>query len=497
MLLIRPLLGISFRTVVEVLESFLLKKKDIDLTKLKDSPESKAKEYLLDKIGREKYDLWFSQLDMSFEKDKLQVLVPNSFMEGMLRRNYLALLEEAGSSVSGSEVGISFVVNKQAQKNCERRIKPANASKPLKYPKARPVVVEDLPAGTGRYNLDDFIVGRKNKMAHRAAKACVSSGSELYNPLFFFGSYGLGKTHLLKAIVNETMRNNPSLKCKYISAEDFTNQFVNSTLRKDMNSFRKRFRGVDVLAIDDVHFLASKKGTQEEFLNTFNSIDHADKKIILASDSHPTMIEQFTESLVSRFVSGMVIKMEMPEFETRKKIVEIKASRMGLSISQDVVEYVAQNVSASVRELEGAVKKLSAQHLLLEKKITLSSAQYLISDMVSRVSSAPDAEGIIDTTASFFSVSSSQLRSKAKAKTVSLARSVAMHLLRENTDLSFPEIGGCFGGKNHSTVIQACRKVKKLIDANATVDWKHRGVKRSEKIGSVIKQVSDSLNLQQ
>ncbi|AQQ08225.1 Chromosomal replication initiator protein DnaA [Sedimentisphaera cyanobacteriorum] len=467
------------------------------MTKLKDSPESKAKEYLLEKIGREKYEMWFSQLDLSFKKDKLQVLVPNSFMEGMLRRNYLAILEEAGSSVSGSEVGISFVVSREpSQQGSERRLKPANAKKPLKYPKARPVVVEDSPAGTGRYNLDDFIVGRKNKIAHRAARACAGSGSDLYNPLFFFGSYGLGKTHLLKAIVNETTRNNPSLKCKYISAEDFTNQFVNSTLRKDMNSFRKRFRGVDVLAIDDVHFLASKKGTQEEFLNTFNSIDHADKKIILASDSHPTMIEQFTESLVSRFVSGMVVKMEMPEFETRKKIVETKAAKMGLKISQEVIEYVAHNVTVSVRELEGAVKKLSAQQLLLEKKITLGSAQYLISDMVSRARSGPDAEGIIETTASFFNVSSSQLRSKAKAKTVSLARSVAMYLLREHSDMSYPEIGGCFGGKNHSTVIQACRKVQSLIESNATVDWKHRGLKRSEKIGSVLKQVSDSLNLQ-
>ena len=461
-----------------------------------DNSAALFKAYLLDNLGQEKYDLWFSQIDVSVEDDNLCLSATNAFVEKMIRRSYLPLLEEAGNTIFGSPLAISFKIAKSSTSASQSKpTKPPVAQRPAKFHVTAPVVVEDSPKHETRYRLDDFIVGEKNKIAVRAARACIESSESLFNPLFFFGSYGLGKTHLLKAIVNESREKNPTLKCKYISAEDFTNQYVNATLRKDMNGFRNRFRNVDVLAIDDIHFIANKKGTQEEFLNTFNSIDMANKKIILASDSHPAMIEELTESLVSRFVSGMVVKMEMPEFETRKKIAISKAKSLGFELKTDIADYVAENITTSVRELEGAIKKLSAQYLLLNQPLTVSSAQYLLADTISRTCTRVDLDDIIHSSATYFNISLKEIRSKDRTKTVSLARAVAMYIIRENTEMSFPEIGNAFGGKNHATVILACKKINEMLQNDASVDWKQKGFRRAEKLSSIIKQLSDSLGL--
>ncbi|MGE4284990.1 MAG: chromosomal replication initiator protein DnaA [Phycisphaerae bacterium] len=452
-----------------------------------DNTASLFKSHLLERIGEDKFEMWFGQIGMDFDGDELLLSVPNAFVEKMVRRTHLSLLKDVSESTFGREFNVRFAL-------------PQAAAAPARRPKApavmtRPVVVEDSPATPPRCSLDDFIVGEKNRMAFRAAKAFVSTEGGLYNPLFFYGSYGLGKTLLLRAVVSECKAANPSKRCLYISAEDFTNQYVSCTRRKEMHTFRNKFRNVDVLAIDDIHFLANKKGTQEEFLNTFNSIDIANKKIVLASDSHPTMIEELTDSLVSRFVSGMVVKMEMPEYETRRKIAIARAYSLGFKMSEDVADYIARTITTSVRELEGAVKKLSAQKVLLGEDVSISSAQYLLSDQVTRSCCRISTDDVVSAAATYFGVPMREMRSDSRTRSVSLARSVAMFLLREKTDLSFPEIGKIFGGKNHATAIQACKRITKCISDDATVSWKHNGIRRTEKIRPILKQLTESVSM--
>ena len=326
-----------------------------------------------------------------------------------------------------------------------------------------------------------------------AAKIVSETPGKVYNPLFFYGTYGVGKTHLLQAVCNQAIKNRPGAVCVYVSAEEFTNEYLNALKSSNMDSFRKKYRNVDILAIDDIHFLAKKPSTQEEFLHTFNTIDLADKQVVLASDAHPTMIAELADNLVNRFVSGMVIKIDAPDYETRLRICEQKLTDMGITISNEIVEYVAHNVTKSVRDLEGALMKLNAHVMLTGEKLSIAVAQYLLGQSVQSSAPVVNSESVISSVTAFFSITAKDIKSSKKDRTVSLARSVAMYLLRENTSMSLPEIGKAFGGKNHATVILACKKIKTLVDKDNQAVWKVQGISRSENINTILKQLTDSI----
>ena len=459
------------------------------------------KSELLERLGHNKYDVWFSESDFRINNDCLTVLAPNAFVSGMLKKTFYADINECAKNISGTNLSISFDVFSQNDDSLPARQASQNHTRVRKVmPLSKPVVVDTQPCNSSersarsyKHTLDTFIVGSKNKLAYNAAKAVSETPGKDYNPLFFYGTYGVGKTHLLQAICNQAIANRPNALCVYVSAEEFTNEYVNAFRTQKLDNFRKKYRNVDILAIDDIHFLANKKSTQEEFLHTFNSIDLADKQIVLASDAHPTMIAELAENLVNRFVSGMVVKIETPDYDTRLKICRQKTADMGIKINDEILEYVAANITKSVRDIEGALLKLNAHIMLTGEPLSLALAQYLLGQAVSKSAAGVRVEDVESSVATFFGTTLKDMRSAKKDQTVSLARSVAMHLLRDNTDMSFPEIGKSLGGKNHATVIMACKKIKELAEKNCNATWKVNGMTRSENINTIIRQLQETI----
>ena len=324
-----------------------------------------------------------------------------------------------------------------------------------------------------QHSLEGFIVGDSNKLAYSAAMAVAGTDNPPFNPLFIHGPCGVGKTHLLQGICNlasRRSRDGQPVSWRYVSAEQFTNEFISAMRAKKLDEFRRRYRKLDILAIDDVHFLAAKKATQEEFLHTFNAIATAGNQIILASDAHPRMVGELTEQLVSRFVAGMVVKVDAPDLETRIKILKRRAEKLHLDAPADVLEFIATHLRGSVRELEGALIKLAALSALENGQITLQMATEALSEYLSRTESAITLGDIEATVATYFGITPADLHSSRRTKTVSAARMLAMYLGRKHTQMSFPEIGKAMG-KNHSSVVLAVQRMEKLLAQGGEVKW--------------------------
>lgn len=344
-----------------------------------------------------------------------------------------------------------------------------------------------------KYSLDSFVVGQSNRLAYNAAKTIVAEQISPFNPLFIHGGYGLGKTHLLQGICNDVTQTRPSAKWLYVSAEDFANQFVLALKTRKLEAFRRRFRQTDLLVIDDIHFLASKPSMQEEFLHTFNKIELAGKQIVLASDAHPKMIGKLSRSLESRFVSGMVVKVNPPDYQTRCQIIKQHAARMKKEIPSSVVTYIANNITTNVREIEGGLLRLVAYASLGTEKITLDMARKVLDEHLSRTDPIVHISDIESAVTTFFGITPADVHSSKKDRTVSLARSFSMYLARKHTKMSFPEIGRILGNKNHATVILACRKIDGLLNNNADVNWRSSAGNKIAKAKKVLRQLEESI----
>ena len=343
--------------------------------------------------------------------------------------------------------------------------------------------------------LDDFVVGNSNRLAFSCAKSVVENPATRYNPMFIHGGCGLGKTHLLQGICNELKEKQPGLRWAYVSGEDFTNQFVYAVKTGERDAFRQRYRRLDVLVIDDVHFLANKRATQEEFLHTFNAIDAIGKQIILASDAHPKLIGQLSESLVSRFISGMVVKIDSPDYETRMGVLRKRAARLNFNISDQVVEYIARNFKANVRELEGALLKLVALARLSDEPLTLSLAERALGNMIENTVPAVKLTDIESVVAIYFGLTPADLHTTRKTRTIALARGTAMYLARQHTEMSFPEIGRFMGNKNHSTVILACRRINKVLQEDDYARWITPAGQKDRKLREIVTELEEQLAL--
>jgi chromosomal replication initiator protein len=316
------------------------------------------------------------------------------------------------------------------------------------------------------------VVGPSNQLAHSAAMAVAKAGKATFNPLFIHGACGVGKTHLLQGICNAVAgldRPRP-LVWKYLSAEQFTNEFVEALRHRNLEAFRRTYRRLDLLVIDDVHFLAAKKATQEEFLHTFNTIESAGRQVVMASDAHPRLLGQLTEQLVSRFLSGMVVKIDPPDRDTRLKILQRAAGRLNLPVQRDVLEYIALHIRGSVRELEGALVKLAAVAGVAKADPTMELARQALADHLAQTDSALTAGDIETAVAAFFGITPADIHSTRRTHTVSLARAVAMFLARRHTRMSFPEIGR-FMGKNHSSVVLAVQRIEEMVQAERACRW--------------------------
>ncbi|MHC4483942.1 MAG: chromosomal replication initiator protein DnaA [Planctomycetota bacterium] len=360
-----------------------------------------------------------------------------------------------------------------------------------------------------KLSLDTFVVGSSNELAYNAAKVVINEQQSPFNPLFIHGGYGIGKTHLLQGICNAVCKRRPQTNWLYLSAEDFANQFVLALKTKKLEAFRRRMRQTDLLAIDDIHFLASKPSTQEEFLHTFNTINLAGKQVVLASDAPPKMIGQLSEKLVNRFVSGMVVKIEAPDFHTRCQICRQYMKTQNLKLKtqncETIIRYIAENLRTNVRELQGALLKLIAYSALAGTtgygsgrpsaggKINLSTAKTVLAEHLERCDPIVHISDIESAVATYFGITPANIHSSKKNRTVALARHFSMYLIRRHTKMSFSEIGRFLGNKNHATVLLACKKIENLTKQNAKLNWQGPAGNKASKARTILAQLEASI----
>lgn len=431
-------------------------------------------EVLAGRIGIQKYRIWFkNSTTFSFADGYVKVGVPNLFIASWIENHFCGDISRAAKQVTGSDLKVTFNIDPELN-GSQRRTQLDGQSRSVDHAQNKTVrhrIEKQAFRKKLKLSLSTFVVGSSNELAYNASMAVAREKNSPFNPLFIHGGYGVGKTHLLQGICNAVSKSRPGTNWLYLSAEDFVNQFILALKTKKLEAFRRRMRQTDLLAIDDVHFLANKPSTQEEFLHTFNTIDLACKQVVLVSDAHPKMIGQLSEKLVNRFVSGMVVKIDNPDYKTRCEICRRYVRSMKKHVPESVIKYVAENLKTNVRELEGALLKLIAFSSLQNGKINLYMAKEILAEHLARTDPIVHVSDIEAAVATYFGVTVAKLHSSKKDKTVSMARHFSMFLARKHTKMSFPEIGRCMGNKNHATVLLACKKIEDLVERNVQLNW--------------------------
>ena len=417
--------------------------------------------FIESRMGKDVIETWFHQTCLGeINGSNATIIVPNKFFGEWLGRNYRTLIGEAIYSAQGKEgegqVKILFVVG---DGNNPSDIQPPALD-------SQPTVQGRTPRRqlpNPKYSFDTFVVGASNQFAHAASLAVAEAPARAYNPLFIYGGVGLGKTHLLNSIGNFVMEKT-NLRIAYVTTEQFTNEVINSIRYDKMIDLRRRYRNVDMLLIDDIQFLAGKERTQEEFFHTFNTLYEDRKQIVLSSDRFPKEMPSMEERLRSRFEWGLIADLQPPDLETRIAILRKKSEDEGIAIGDEVIQLVAENLKSNIRELEGALIRLGAYATLTGKIITTEMAKTILRDLLGHKRKFITLEDIQEVVANRFNIKISELKSKRRTKTLVYPRQIAMFLSRELTASSFPEIGREFGGKDHTTIIHACRQIEKALD---------------------------------
>ena len=424
-------------------------------------------EFISPKVGDEAIDTWFQPLELEgITEDQVTIRVPNKFFGEWLGRNYKDLLLEAFHHTEGVKpTDIIFVLKEGRDKHPLQAVEPVK-KEGYRLPQISKGRRQPLP--NPKYTFNTFVVGASNQFAHAACLAVAESPAKSYNPLFIYGGVGLGKTHLLNSIGNY-VADRTDLRIAYVTTEQFTNEVINSIRYDKMMELRRRYRNVDMLLIDDIQFLAGKERTQEEFFHTFNSLYEAGKQIVLSSDRFPKEMPSMEERLRSRFEWGLIADLQQPDVETRIAILRKKSEEEGIAINEDVIQLLAANLKSNIREIEGALIRLGAYASLTGQQITVEMAKNILRDLLGGKRKVITAEDIQEAVASRFHVKISDLKSKRRTKTLVYPRQIAMFLCRDLTDASFPEIGRDFGGKDHTTIIHACKQMKKSQETDATL----------------------------
>jgi len=461
---------------------------------------------LQSELGAAKYAMWFEhgvQMAFDHDHDRLDVLVSNRFAADCIARNMSVTLADAAEAEIGRPVNVQIEVdptlaeNIRSSRAAERTSEPPIDDKPGPRPSHRPERFVEQPRPL-RHRLDTFIVGPSNELAYTASvRFAESDDPTAVNPLFVHGGCGLGKTHLLQGICQRARARNPHARIEYVTAEQFTNQYITATRAGKLDAFRRKVRQLDLLAVDDVHFLANKQATQNEFLHSFDAIDLSGARLVLASDSHPRQIQQFSEALMSRCLRGMVVQVHPPDAETRRRVIHTLAARRRVVLKEGVLETLADRPRQSVRELEGTITKLHALATLGEKHadvvtITRSSLDRL-SAMEQQASPQKivHIDTIVDVVCRQLSVTRAQVLSKSRQRHVVLARALITHLARRMTTMSYPEIAQAVGRTNHSTVITAAQRIDRQLKQDEVVNLP--GEPAPRQLGELIEQLHESV----
>ena len=449
------------------------------------------------------YQMWFEPLVcIETAEDSITLGVPNDFAAIWIHDNYLDLITQRLRLNSGMLITVNLKKTDAAQ--------PSNAGHTQAASRGQTAELAlDLPATAGgeapapskarsssrrsnrvtneerqviagtlspRNTFENFVVGSNNQMAHAAALAVAQSPAHAYNPLFIYGDTGLGKTHLMHAIGHTIIRNNPDARVAYLSTEKFTNEFIQALQEQALTKFRQRYRNVDVILLDDVQFLAGKERIQEEFFHTFNDLHEQGKQIILSSDRRASEIQKLESRLVSRFEWGLPADIQPPDYETRVAILRTKASSLHFEIPGNVLQFIAQNISKNVRRLEGALIKVASYAALTHKPIDIPTCEMLLQDvLMEQAQNLLTIETILTRVADHYQIRHSDMTSKRRPANIAIPRQIAMYLARTLTKHSLQEIGDAFGGRDHGTVIHACKAVENMMeqDSNSrgTIDF--------------------------
>jgi chromosomal replication initiator protein len=434
---------------------------------------------IIERIGANRFRTWFGgATELRLDGAQLNITVPNTFIGHWIGSNFMPHLVAAARAVVGVDPRIEIRIGSQPEEVATGP--PKLGLTAVEYRCAPPVVVESrernptpprTPRPALRGELESFVVGPPNELAFSVASAVVRTPGQSFKHIVLHGGCGLGKTHLLQGICNGLTRAHPALNWSCLSGEEFTNEFIYAVKSGQVEAFRARFRRVDVLVLDDLHFLANKRATQAEFLYTFDAIDATGQAVVLSCDCHPRSLATFSEALRNRLVAATIVQIDPPDYATRREILRRRAAKMLCELSDDVLDFVARHVTRNVRELEGTLFKLAAYASLTKESLGLDLARRVVEEFAA-TSAAPEVAEIERVVALHFGLTREAISSDSRDRTVTHARGLIMYLLRKHTRLSLPEIGRRLGDKQHSTVLMAVRRVQNLIDHNGAVAWR-------------------------
>ncbi|MDQ0284916.1 chromosomal replication initiator protein [Desulfofundulus luciae] len=402
------------------------------------------------RLDAETYEIWQeSVLPLGFHRSTFFIQVPNQFYRDWLVTRYASIIKNYLQEITRDEIEVQFLPAEEVNERLLNRIR-----------KSTPSVATETCTLNPRYTFDTFVVGNSNRFAHAACLAVAESPAETYNPLFIYGGVGLGKTHLMHAISHYILKRGTQNRIVYVTSEKFTNELINAIAEKRAVEFRNKYRGMDVLLIDDIQFLAGKERTQEEFFHTFNTLYEANKQIVISSDRPPKEIPTLEDRLRSRFEWGLITDIQPPDLETRIAILRKKAHLDNVNVPDETLEYIAQQITSNIRELEGALIRVVAYASLYKQQITTQLARDILKDILPRKSPKQiTAQLIQEKVAAYYGLKPDDFKSKRRSRNVAFPRQIAMYLTRELTDLSLPQIGDAFGGRDHTTVLHACEKI--------------------------------------
>ncbi len=406
-------------------------------------------------MSKAAFDTWVRSAELvSYQDDIFKVGVQNAYARDWLESRLSSTVSRLLTGIMSGPQSVEFVV---WQKDFENNESESQMS-------------EDLNEATGpdrnqsinpRYTFDSFVIGTSNRLAHAACQAVADNPARAYNPLFLYGGVGLGKTHLLHAIGNQA--HHQGLQVLYVSSEEFTNDLINSIQKRTTAAFRDRYRRIDVLLIDDIQFIAGKESTQEEFFHTFNTLHGQDKQLIISSDRPPKALVTLEERLRSRFEWGLSVDIQPPDIETRIAILRYKAERAGRQVNNDILEMIARQIQSNIRELEGALTRVLAFADLSGQTLTVDLVQIALADLLPQRNGIEPNE-VVGVVAKTFGLTTDRLLGRDRSREVALPRQIAMYLMREEANVSLPQIGAALGGRDHTTIMYGCDKVADLIE---------------------------------
>jgi len=433
-------------------------------------------EQLKTEVSEQVFNAWFIPITpISIDENKLTLGVPNEFFKDWVRERYLSLFNAYLNRIANRKIDIDFVVSQDfdlhiKQKNTEktntqkkgwfRSVFPKPTEPPLQETRLNP-----------KYTFENFVVGPSNRFAHAASMAIAESPAKAYNPLFIYGGVGLGKTHLMHAMGNELLKRSPKAHILYVSSEEFVNQLIGAIQNRTTPEFRKKYRTADILLVDDIHFIAGKDSTQEEFFHTFNSLYDTHKQIVMSSDRSPKEISSLEDRLVSRFEWGLITDIQPPDFETRTAILRKKSEIETTYLPDEIFFFLAEKIKTNIRELEGALIRVVAYAKLMNKSVSVDLAKEVLKGMIIEGEKKIGVDLIQKKVASYFDINPLDMKAKKRTRAVAYPRQIAMYLSRDLTDLSLPEIGQFFGGRDHTTVLHACEKIEKLLTSDEKARW--------------------------